>query len=397
MSPGSPDRETRYVRADDRHCLHHAGWVMQDARTLVENACLEVRGGRIIDIHSRTGRGRLPDLPLVDHGPGLLMPPLINAHTHLELSALGGCLPFDLGFGAWVKALIEERARFSEADLARAAAKAVSTLEGPVGEISTLGITREVLAALGTVGVFFQEYLGGAEPESLTALEKESPLSVSYAGHAPHTTAPELLVLLKEKTDKANLPFSIHLAESQAESDFIAGERGDWYDFLVSRNIDPSAWPVGEKSPVAYAHGLGLLDAATLAVHLIRLERGDLELLAQSGTRVCLCPRSNWNLHGRLPDLPAFLEKGLAPALGTDSLASCDSLSLLDEMAFIRENFPGIRPEDLLDMTTRNGATALGLSDRYGVLAPGYAAEFLYVNTGANRPDTIIERITHHV
>ena len=397
MISGTPDRAPRYVRADGRHCLHAAGWVMQDARTLVENGCVEVRDGQIIHVHSRTGRGTVSHLPLVDHGPGLLMPPLVNAHTHLELSALVGQLPFDLGFEAWVKTLLQKRAGLSESDLVRAAETAISTLEGPVGEISTLGITRDVLAASGTAGVFFQEYLGGAVPESLIGLEKGVPLSVSHAGHAPHTTAPELLALLKEKSRGANLPFSIHLAESGAESAFIAGEGGGWYEFLVSRNIDPSAWPVGDKSPVAYAHGLGLLDDHTLAVHLIRLEKGDLELLAGSGTRVCLCPRSNWNLHGRLPDLPALLDKGLAPALGTDSLASCDSLSLLDEMAFIREMFPEIRPEDLLDMATRNGAAALGLSDRYGVLAPGYAADFLYVNTGANRPDTIIERITHHV
>ena len=394
-------KRARLVRAPGGtggHAVHRSRWVMADSRTLLENGWIHAFEGRIQAV-GRGNPGRvMKDLPgdaeLVDHGSGLLMPPLVNAHTHLELSALHRALPFDLGFEAWVKALLEKREALGSQALIAGAETALDALEGPVGEVSTLGITLEPMRQAGTAGIFFQEQLGSRAMDDVTP-EAGFPLSRSHAGHAPHTTAPELLTQLKAETRKAGLPFSLHLAESQAETDFIAGQRGSWYDFLLSRGIDPERWPIGNKSPVAYAAELGLLDAATLAVHLLRLEPGDLEILENKHPKICLCPRSNQNLHGRLPQVDLLVDKGLAPALGTDSLASCDSLSLLDEMAFVRKHFPHLAPQTLVDMSTINGARALGIDKDYGTLSPGKRAEFLYIQVRANHPEELIESVTH--
>jgi len=229
-----------------------------------------------------------------------------------------------------------------------------------------------------------------------TKIEKQDSLSFSLAGHAPHTTDPSLLQAAKNQTAARDLPFSIHLAESDAESKFIAGQKGQWKDFLRSRGIDPSSWPIGSKSPVQYLADLGVLDSSTLAVHLLNIDNQDLDILAQTKTKICLCPRSNWNLHRRYPDIGMMLEKKLAPALGSDSLASCDSLSIFDEMAFIRQNYPDIDPVKVLSMATINGAGALGIAHLAGTLDKGKKSAVLYMDLNVSNKTDLMEKVTTH-
>jgi cytosine/adenosine deaminase-related metal-dependent hydrolase len=385
-----PDTGIRYIRHTGEPAVFKAGWVIKDSRTVLENAGIAVARGRITGILTTVPKDRA----VKDCGPGILMPPLVNAHLHLELSALANRLPLGKGFAPWVTALLRERESIGNPAMIRAARAAVQALPGqgtgPVGEISTLGITRALLSDQATPGVWFREYLGTGRPD--VTLVTDGPLSVSAAGHAPHTTSPDLLTYLKNRTKKAGLVFSIHVAESDVEREFLAGNNPQWHDFLVQRGIDPTDWPVGNKTPVGYLNDLGTLGPDTLAVHLLQVTDTDLDLLAETRTRICLCPRSNVNLHGRFPDIPAMLDRGLAPALGTDSLASCGSLSLFDEMAFVRHHCPDLSPADMFAMATENGAQALGLADRFGTLAPGKRAEFIYLEQEASSRNQVLER-----
>ena len=385
-----PDTGIRYIRHTGEPAFFKAGWVIMDPWTVLENAGIAVARGRITDILTTVPKDR----PVNDCGPGILMPCLVNAHLHLELSALAGRLPLGKGFDPWVTALLREREAMGIPALTRAAKEAVQALQGqgtgPVGEISTLGITRTLLSDLGTPGVWFREYLGTVLPD--LSLAKDASLSVSAAGHAPHTTSPELLNYLKKRTKNSDLVFSIHVAESDAEMRFLAGGNRQWHDFLVQRGIDPTGWPVGNKTPVGYLSDLGILGPDTLAVHLLQVTDTDLEILAGTRTRICLCPRSNVNLHGRFPDIPAMINRGLAPALGTDSLASCGSLSLFDEMAFVRHHRPDVSPADIFAMATKNGAQALGLAQRFGTLDPGKRSEFIYLEQEASSRSQVLEK-----
>ncbi len=324
------------------------------------------------------------------------MPCLVNAHLHLELSALYNTLSFDRGFAAWVQELLEKREATGEATLIQEAQRAGKQLAidgvGYIGEISTLGITRPIAQSQELSGVWFQEFLGSIRPE--VEIQKSDSLSLSMAGHGPHTTDPFLLQSIKEKTKAKKLPFSIHLAESEEESKFISGKKGQWSDFLASRGIDTSLWPIGSKSPVQYLDDLGVLDSLTLAVHLLNINDQDLDILARTDTRICLCPRSNFNLHKKLPNIEKMFKKNLAPALGTDSLASCDSLSIFDEMAFVRQKFPKIDPGLVLSMATINGARALGLERIAGSLGNGKKSEFIYLDVDVSSKSDLMESLT---
>jgi aminodeoxyfutalosine deaminase len=338
--PGSLLRPMRPV-------THRAGWVMADPWTLIPNGYVTTAAGGIHEV-GRCGQGRAAAADsgnTIDHGPGLLMPCLVNAHAHMELCALGGKTISNRDFIAWVESVIALKADIADADLISAARDGYgrSLVEGArvLGDISTSGITESVFRELPVLGTFFREYLGSASEDPFC--QRIGPAkTISLAGHAPHTSAPDLLVRLKNITRQQGLPFAMHLAESAAEMEFIATGAGPWADLLRAREIDFSKWRFLQQSPVEYADTLGLLDDATLAVHLVYADKNDISLLADRNAKVCLCLQSNMFLHGRLPDLPAMIDAGIKPCLGTDSPASNPDASIWAEMAFLAKSFPGI-------------------------------------------------------
>lgn len=441
--------------------IHRAGYLLINPWQIVPNGFISVYNGTIVDISAGNSCNRLLSnislnnshhniasyfsdasdtrTELIDYGPGILMPTLANAHTHFELSALNGKIPFSMGFNGWVRELITQREECSVDTLRLEAEKAIKTAvetgTSLAGEISTLGITEDIFAKSDIGGIWFQEYLGGSEQclDTLTINFSDfnssnssnckdtsyncSPIKYpikykSLSGHAPHTTSPELLRFLKKQTKRANLPFSIHAAESDDETEFITTGQGRWADFLKERDIDFSSWKQSSsslnqsglishskdalsRSPVQYLHDIGLLDEQTLAVHLLNVNSQDIEIIAQTQAKTVFCPRSNFNLHQKLPDIPLFFKYGLKPALGTDSLASSETLNMFDEMLYLAEKFSNINPSDILAMATLNSADALGFSTIAGSIEKGKRADFIYVplTVSLNKPKMDISDI----
>jgi cytosine/adenosine deaminase-related metal-dependent hydrolase len=249
---------------------------------------------------------------------------------------------------------------------------------GFIGEVGPLEPGATAMRTNKLEGVVFSEVLGSS-CETLALPRDCNGLSFSFAGHGLHTTAPRILRSLRSAALSRNNVFSIHLAESEAETEFLECCNGPWAELLTLRGIDFGHWSIGSERPVQRAFRLGLLGRGTLAVHLLQVNEAETSLLAQTGTSACLCPRSNLLLHRQLPDISGLLAVGLAPALGTDSLASTPSLSLFDEMAFVIERYPELSPDSLLAFTTINAAKALGRSD-LGAVEPGKRARLIYVD-----------------
>lgn len=407
--------------------IHRAGRIIVNPWKIIENGYIAVVDNTIVDVGSYSSK-KIADIYLsspiitsntqsekvIDHGDGILMPALINAHTHFELSALKGKIPFDKGFNNWVKELITQRENLGVDILIKEAQKAIkdSVESGTLiaGEISTLGITKDIFKNSDIYGVWFQEYLGeltneiqtssisglnistsnsstpnSSSPnrfeEKIKSEEQNKRKFISTAGHAPHTTSTDLLKLLKNKAERTKLPFSIHLAESDDETEFITTKKGSWAEFLKQRGIDFSKWNLPSRSPVQYLNDLGVLDNLTLIVHLINIDIKDIEIIKKTGAKPVICPRSNFNLHKKIPDIPLFLKYGLKPALGTDSLASTETLNMFDEMAFAASKFPQINPSDILAMATINSASALGgyVEKNAGTIEKGKKDYFIYI------------------
>ncbi|MDA3894542.1 MAG: amidohydrolase family protein [Desulfobacteraceae bacterium] len=374
---------------------HRAGWVLIDPENIIENGFVKTESGKIVDVGQGRGCG-LSD-KIIDHGSGVLMPGLVNAHTHLELSALKNKTNTNSGFIAWVQSVIEKRNEAGEKKLFSGIYDGISELAESgsliAGEIASLGLSRQPFLNSKISGVWFREYLGVDTSASFECEKISEDKIVSVAGHAPHTTASDLLVQLKSVTDKSCLPFSLHLAESKEEVEFIATGKGQWADFLNDRKVDTSAIKLTGAGPVKYADQMGLLDANTLAVHLVFADNNDIRLLADRHVHVCICPRSNQVLHRHLPDVPLMVKSGLKLCLGTDSLASNDSLSIFDEMQFLSKSFSDISPTEIVSMATVNGVVALGFEKHFGRLTPGRRARMIYLPINEHTVNHILESI----
>ncbi len=362
--------------------IHRVKWIVKNPETIIENGYMVLENGMITDVGvwDKNISGNV-----IDHGDGVIIPSLVNAHTHLELSAFKGLVPYGSGFKTWVGALLELRERADKETLKKGFYTAIDELQASgcfvTGEIASLCCFEDEFYKSDIEGVYFREYLGGMQATDYYHCTTAGTKVQALAGHAPHTTSPELLRHLKKKCSEYGLPFSIHLSESVEEDIFIKTGKGEWADYLTLRGIDYSSWPVTHEGSVSYIHSLGLFDEKTIVVHLLNADNNDFELLKDNKVSVCLCLRSNQNLHGRLPDVLRMYNDGIRLCLGTDSLASTESLSILDEMAYLHNHFPDILPQDIFKMATMNGARALGVSDRFGTIETGKTGKTVFLSS----------------
>ena len=286
------------------------------------------------------------------------------------------------------------RPRFGEAEVAAATAAAIAFLERrgtvAVGDVSNTLAHVGALAASRLDAVVFMELLAwdpakaGASlswaeerARAVAALLRPG-LEVRLAAHAPHSVSPELMRLLVERGG----PAAIHLAESPDESQFLLDGSGAWPAFLEARGLGHVAFEAPGVSPVRHVEEQGALHAQLVAAHAVQVDAADRELLARRGVHVVLCPRSNRNLGVGRADLPALLASGVRLALGSDSLASVETLDVLDDAVLLHRQFPGVEPATIVRMATAGGAAALGRDD-LGALAPGRRAALAYAPAAA--------------
>jgi aminodeoxyfutalosine deaminase len=365
-----------------------AGWVLPVPGPPIPNGRVAVQDGRVAWV-GRAGEPGDPAGRAVDLGPGVLLPGLVNAHCHLELSHLAGQLAFEGGFVPWVEALVSARGRFTDEQVAAAAAAAIRSLEERgtvgVGDVSNTLAHLDALAASRLDGVVFQELLAWDPARAQASLEWAEArahavaaqlrpgLEVRLAAHAPHSVSPALFALLHERGG----PRAIHLAESRDESRFLLDGSGDWPAFLARRGLGHVAFEAPGTSPVRYLEDLGVLHPRLVAAHGVQVDGDDRGVLARRGVHVVLCPRSNRSLGVGTADVPALLAAGVRLALGTDSLASVETLDVLDDAVLLRRQFPALDPAVVVRMATLGGAEALGLA-HLGTIAPGRAAALAY-------------------
>ncbi len=376
--------------------IHKAGWIVVDPWTILRDGFVKVESGWIKEVgKGNSYRGE----HVIDHGPGVIFPGLVNGHTHLELSALKEHVCTESGFQNWVRELIQQRDEMPITSLCNGAKTGIRELLESgcfaVGEVSTLGITQEIFVDSELSGVWFREFLGDASNENMPVEIRHNHKMISVAGHAPHSTSPFLLKRLKNAASRQKLPFTLHLAESEEEDLFLRTGRGEWAEFLRERGIDFSAWGLPVQSPVQYMEDIGILDENTIVVHLVFSDKADFEILLKHHACACLCVRSNYRLHQKLPDLQGMLDAGLKPCLGTDSLASVETLSMLDEMAFVSKKFPSISPAEILAMATVNGSKCLGISDGFGSLKPNKKGSFVYMPVEVYDKKSVLDAVVN--
>lgn len=366
--------------------LHRAARVMplvQMGASLEDGAIL-LNNGIIVQVGPFSELGAENDVEVVDHGDATLVPGLINAHCHLELSHLAGQTLSGVGFVEWVENLLSLPLMDPDPDAVRIACEALkSSGTTMVGDIATR-FPEQVASIMESAGlsfVSFREAIGESVPASAIPEATYASGRHSASGHSLYTTHKDLLKAAKTETASLGLPFSLHLSEHEDELNIMLGNHSEFLDMLQSRGRLLDFKPPGMR-PVQYADALGLLDEQTLAVHCVHLDDADVSVLSRSGATVCLCPRSNEFIGvGRAP-WERLRKAGVPLCLGTDSIASNHDLNLWNEAVFLKEQWEGdLSLEDAVAMMTRVPARILG-ADHLGTLEPGKAAVFTEVPQG---------------
>ncbi len=409
-----PDRERPVT-------IHRAAWLVPMDRPPVANGALATDG------HIILAAGGYPEVQalaprssrVIDHGEVALLPGVINAHTHLELTPLEGRIPLPQeGFPSWVQEVFRLRPSLG------AASTRVGVADG-LGRLTAAGtslcgdISNDPTTLLKTtiesdweernrwpIRHPFLELVGFDCASLEAALERASagvlpPQGLqlgdtNLAAHAPYSTSAVVIRQAKDWCRSRGRVFSVHVAEYLEELEFLQTGNGFCRELLERLGRWVDGWKPPGTTPVAYLDALGVLDSSTLLVHAVHLSASDWDTVALRGCAVCLCPRSNHFLHSGTADPQAALRRGVPLALGTDSLASNVDLNLFAEAAFLMDRHPTLSPDVVLAMMTLGGARALGCLNHLGSLTAGKVAAVIAVPVDAGLPaDRLSETIVH--
>lgn len=392
--------------------VYNAAWVVPVTSPPVPEGAVAVSGGRVVDAgKSVEMAGRFPGARTFDLGESIVLPGLTNAHTHLSLTALPDSPPPGTPALGWLERVARAAPGLSE-DAVRASVRegVRESLEygtALVGDIAPGPVVAEELSRGSTslaVRVFF-EFLGVGEnaagerfrKAAEAALDSEGLESLRYglSPHAPYSVPGPLWKEAARFTRDHDLRWTTHLGEMPAEAEFLESGTGPMLDFFRSLGVWDGSFPVPGTRGVGLLEREDALDGRMLLVHGVHLTRDEIRSVAEAGAFLCLCPRSNAYLDLPPPPVERLLESGVRLCLGTDSRASCESLSIWAEMRALHALAPDIPAARLLEMATVAGAEALGMTDAAGSIQPGTAARLITVPTSGLGGADPVEYLVH--
>lgn len=335
----------------------------------------------------------------IDLGDTVIMPALVNAHTHLQLSWLEGQCLFKRGFTAWLADMIPKLLSLLNGSSQWGAEKCYSKLEKVIKNLKNCGsayigdvggsIPGEILHINKLARASGIEIHNFCEHFGFSPLEKgevwpprcreemreygELEQSSSPCGHALYSTSLDKLCKIKAFCKENGKVFSMHLAESLEEEQALAEGDGPLWN-LYYDNVIPKDWQPYGMRPYAAAKKAGLVDEGSLFIHGVHLNNEEIKDLADCGAAICLCPRSNVNLDTGKAPVRAYIEKGARICLGTDGLSSNSDLNVFNELLYYREK-EDLPFSCLLRLCTINGLDALGNKEK-GWLVKGARARF---------------------
>ncbi|MGH7624795.1 MAG: amidohydrolase family protein [Gemmatimonadaceae bacterium] len=381
---------------------YHARWIAPVSAPPIRDGTVAESGGRIVYVGPRS---TAPDGAPCDLGHAIIVPGLVNAHTHLELTLLRGLIA-DMPFREWIARLQQLKTTLMTPERYGEAAR-LGIAEGVRAGVTTFADTCDsgvALAAMrdaGVRGIMYQEvFCPSPDPQQVAAAanalrEKVAGLEpletdlqrLGISPHAPYTVSDPLFALVA----RSGRPIAVHIAESDAECALVSQGDGPFASALRDRGI-----PVAPRArtPVELLRRVGVLDQQPLLIHCVHADEADRCAIADAGATVAHCPISNAKLgHGTAP-LMELLDAHIPVGLGSDSMASNDRMDLLDEAraAVLAQRARTHRSDALpaaraLHLLTLGGARALGLDARIGSLEPGKDADLAAFVLPESMPD----------
>ena len=336
-------------------------------------------------------------------GEAVILPGFVNVHSHLEITAMRGFLDhFDADFYSWLITLTKTRAeKLSDADVKTSAifgalegVRAGVTCFGDIGRFGRAGF--EALKINGLRGVLFQETDFSPANETaaedfvnlrekfLELKEQETELvKIGLSPHAPYTVSRGLFERITDFAISENIKLTIHAAESDEEQNLMNSGAGFFADIYRKFGFE---WNAPRCSSVEYLDKIGVLQAKPLLAHCVKVSPDDIEIIAQSDSRIAHCPKSNAKFGHGIAPFEKFLDAEIKIGLGSDSMASNNTCDILEEASFATllarttEKQRFLSAKEAIETATFGGAKALGLENEIGTLSAGKQADLIVVS-----------------
>jgi 5-methylthioadenosine/S-adenosylhomocysteine deaminase len=392
--------------------LLSARWILSMSSPPIEDGGVIINANKIEAVLNQAQCKQLKELIeknerqdiILHHYPhAVIMPGLINLHSHIDYAAMGQINP-EGGTFKWIKRLVNIARTWSPADWQQSAHKGAE--QAALSGISFLvdssysGQAAFALASIGLRSIVGLELFGLYEDQceerwlqwlqKMASLQeskdslfqsalKKNLITLTVSPHAPYTVCPSLWKRAQEWAQKKSLPILCHIAESSEEHKWICASSkiiNDYLDFVFPSKSSSLPWQGAGLSPVGHLKKHGLLVKELLAAHCVHVDDEDIQDLKSHNVSIAVCARSNQYLKNGTPPIGALIAHNLSLGLGTDSLASCEDLNLLNEMRFAASLLDHtFTPEKALSLITKEAAAALGMAHLVGSLEPGKLAD----------------------
>ena len=382
-----------------------ADYVLPISAEPIENGAVAIEKDKITAVGKREKLiEKFPEATYENFGEAVIMPGLINVHSHLEITIMRGFLDdVEDDFYSWLIKLTETRAeKLTENDIKTSAmlgaiegARAGVTCFGDIGRYGRAGF--EALKKVGLRGVLFQETEFSPKDEEaendfaklkdkfLALKETETELvKVGISPHAPYTVSRRLFEKITDYALAEDIKISIHAAESDQEREFFLTGAGFFAELYKNLNIE---WNAPQVSTIEYLANIGVLQNKPLLAHCVKVSESDIELIAKTDSRVAHCPKSNAKFGHGIAPLEKFLDKKIRVGFGSDSVASNNTCDILEEARFatlfarnsaLKKRF--LSAEEIIKTATLGGAATLGLENEIGTLEVGKQADLIVVS-----------------
>lgn len=382
-----------------------ADYVLPISAESIENGAVAIEADKIVAVGAKEKLAeKFPEAIVEDFGEAVILPGLVNCHSHLEITLMRGFLEdVEADFYSWLMKLTKTRAEhLTENDVETGAilgalegARAGVTCFGDIGRFGRAGFNA--LETNGLRGVLFQETefspddktakddFARLEEKFLALKEDETALvKIGLSPHAPYTVSRKLFETIAEYSIAKNVKITIHAAESEMEADLMLRGAGFFAGVYEKIGVE---WQAPGVSSIEYLNIIGVLRAKPLLAHCVKVSDGDIDLITESGSTIAHCPKSNAKFgHGVAP-LESFLEKDAIVGFGSDSVGSNNTCDILEEARFatlFARNSTGkkrfLQAREIIEAATLGGAKALGLDDEIGTLETGKQADLIVVS-----------------
>ncbi|MEO0574770.1 MAG: TRZ/ATZ family hydrolase [Pseudomonadota bacterium] len=360
---------------------------VNDDEPLIEHAAIAIQDGKIVAVgDADTVTAAWQSSHVVERPSGIVIPGLINAHTHASMSLLRGVAD-DLPLAQWLQTkiwplegqfvgedMVRDGARLAITEMVRSGVTCFNDMYFCPDIVAEAAVDARVRASVGLIVIDFETFWASTPDEYLAKAQQvydtyaDNPLvTLQFAPHSPYAVSAPTLTRIAVQADQLDIHIHMHVHETADEiNDYIAQH---------------------DMRPLAHLEQLGLVNSNLLAVHMTQLTDAEIDQLAKAHATVVHCPESNMKLASGIAPVTRLLAAGVNVALGTDGAASNNDLDMLTEMRSAAmlakvssQDATALPPAQLLRMATRNGAIALGIEDVTGSLEPGKWADIVCVD-----------------